>query len=101
VLIHFATYALIWKTRPLLGHNVKTNIKRSLSALVGANYATARLTQLARQQIEAIWRGLSAGEISQLDAWLMDQQMAAQGRAQIEWTYIRATLTSIQQAGGP
>jgi hypothetical protein len=79
---------------------VKPNIKNVLSALVGAEYSAPRLSRLARQQMEAIWDDLSAREISKLDAWLNDQVMAAQGRPQIEWTYIRAAFTSMQQARG-
>lgn len=80
---------------------MKGNIKRILSAFIDADYPTARLTQLAEQQIEAVWNDLSARDISELSAWLAERQMAAQGRAQIEWTYIRAVFTSIQQEGGP
>lgn len=80
---------------------MKSDIKHILCALIGADYTTPRLTQLTRQRIEAVWNDLSPKQISELDTWLLDQQLAAQGRAQIEWTYIRATFTSILQAGGP
>jgi hypothetical protein len=80
---------------------VKTDIRHVLSGLIGCDYAMAQLTRLAHQHIEALWGSLSAREISELDTWLLDQQMAARGRAQIEWTFIRATLTSIRQTGGP
>jgi hypothetical protein len=79
---------------------MKTDIKNVLSALVGAEYAAPRLSRLARQHMEAIWDDLSAREISELDAWLKDQQVAAEGRAHIEWIYICAAFTSMQQARG-
>lgn len=80
---------------------MKSDIKPRLLALAEADYTAPRLTQLARQQIAVIWDDLSIREIDELDRWLLEQQMATQGRAQIAWTYIRATFTSIRQAGGP
>lgn len=77
-----------------------SDIKSLLSALADASYATPRLTHLARQQIAAIWDELSAREVADLDRWLLDRQMVINGRTQIAWTYIRATFTSIRQAGG-
>lgn len=80
---------------------MKPDIRQILASLIGADYTTHHLAQLARRHIKAVWNDLSPSEISELGDWLLDRQMAAQGRAQIEWTYIRATFTSIQQAGEP
>jgi hypothetical protein len=80
---------------------VKGKIKHVLAALIDADHATPSLTRLARQQIEAVWNDLSATEISELDAWLLNRQITAKGRAQIEWTYVRAVFTTILQDGGP
>ena len=80
---------------------MKTDVKHILSALVDADYTTARLTQLAHEQIGAFWNSLSPKDISELDGWLHDQQMRVRGRAQIAWTYVRAVFSSIRQAGGP
>jgi hypothetical protein len=76
---------------------MKSDLKNLLSELVGADYPTHRLASLARVEIESAWGDLSAAEIAELDAWLEAQQMATQGRAHVNWAYVRAALTSVQQ----
>jgi hypothetical protein len=76
---------------------VISDLKNILSALVKADYLAQRLTNLARGKIEAVWGDLLPSEISELDTWLEEQEKTTQGRARIDWTYVRATLTSILQ----
>jgi len=79
---------------------MKTDLKNLVSELVGADYPTHRLASLARVEIETAWGDLSAAEIAELDAWLENQQMATQGRDHVNWAYVRAALTSVQQTQG-
>jgi hypothetical protein len=83
-----------------MGDTMKTDLKNLLSELVGADYPTHRLASLARVEIEIAWGALSAAEIAELDTWLEGQQMATQGRDHVNWTYVRAALTSVQQTQG-
>jgi hypothetical protein len=76
-------------------------LRELLSTFVDAGFSVQRLTQLAHMKIGAVWNDLSSAELLELDNWLKAQQMTTMGRAQIEWTYIRATFASIQQEHGP
>jgi hypothetical protein len=79
---------------------VNTDLKYLLNEFVNAGYPIHRLANLARLEIETAWSDLSAAEIVELDAWLEDQQMATRGRDHVNWTYVRAALTSVQQIQG-
>ena len=79
---------------------MKTDLKVVLSDLVSADYPVHRLASLARLEIENAWGDLSTAEIAGLDAWLENRQMATQGRDHVNWAYVRAALTSVQQTHG-
>ena len=79
---------------------MKADLKNLLSDLVNADYPTLRLASLARREIETSWGDLSTAEIVELNAWLEDRQIATQGRDHVNWTYVRAALTSVRQTHG-
>ena len=79
---------------------MKSDLKNLLSELVSADYPTHRLASLALVEIETAWGDLSVTEIAELDTWLENQQMATQGRDHVNWAYVRAVLTSVQQTQG-
>lgn len=76
-------------------------LKDRLAALVGVDLPKPRLSAVAWAQIDAEYGGLSAKERAELVDWLETQRAAATGQTGIDWVFIQAALTTVEQLHVP